>query len=111
MPLTDRLGLDLALADTVLVQEPAQRLDHEQGRARVGGRVRVCMDDVVRCRCDGHSGNATRRLGCLAREPGPPRHLSDPGLDRFRGICGQEHRALRAKRSLRDRNLPTPKVS
>src|ERR1019366_3425095 len=54
MPLPDRRGADLALADAVLVEEGPQGLEHEQRGAAVSLPVRRGLDDVVRCDRSAH---------------------------------------------------------
>ena len=65
MPLADRARLDLAaLADGVRVEEPPERLQHEQRRAVVSLRLGEGLDDVVWRDRAGHGGcNAIQRLG------------------------------------------------
>jgi len=54
VPVADRLRFDLAGTEIVLLQEGAQRLQHEQGGAPVRRDVRKALDNVVRCDCCTH---------------------------------------------------------
>ena len=47
MPVADRLGIEVAGAEAVLVEERQQRLDDEQRLALVARRVLGGADDVV----------------------------------------------------------------
>ncbi len=47
MPLADRAGHDLAIAEAVLVQEARQRLEYQQRRATVVLRLCEGLDDVI----------------------------------------------------------------
>ena len=68
------LGLDLALAEAVLVEERAQRLEHEQRRALVALRLGGRLDDVVRC--DGCTHRLERYTAIARAEPQPSRARS-----------------------------------
>jgi hypothetical protein len=74
VPLAERLDLEVARAEPVLVEERLQRLDDEQRRALVGGGLGVASDNVVRGGCDGHlalenlvASVIRRGAPCLAR--------------------------------------------